>query len=72
LHQFFSIEKYSGDLTRFAAIGDEHALFIVIDKEQKKWIPREDEACFSAFEVCLKHQDQYFELKYENEQFKEY
>jgi catechol-2,3-dioxygenase len=71
LQQFFSIEKYSGDLTRFAAMGDEHGLFIVIDNQQKKWIPREDEAHFSPFEVRLKHQDIFFELKYENGQFEQ-
>ncbi|MBL4649445.1 MAG: hypothetical protein JKY03_06905 [Aureispira sp.] len=69
LCQSFSIEKYSGDLTRFAAMGDEHGLFIVIDNQQKKWIPREDEAYFSSFEVRLKHQNDHFELKYENGQF---
>ena len=69
IHQYFPIEKYSGDLSRFAAMGDEHGLFIVIDNRQKKWIPREDEAYFSPFEVCLKHQDEYFELKYKNGQF---
>jgi catechol-2,3-dioxygenase len=69
LSQFFSIEKYSGNLTRFAAMGDEHGLFIVIDNQQKKWIPREDEAYFSPFEVRLKHQNNHFGLKYENGQF---
>lgn len=69
LHQFFPVEKYSGDLARFAAMGDEHGLFIVIDNRQKKWIPREDEAYFSPFEVCLKHQEKDFELKYENGRF---
>ena len=69
LSQFFLIEKYSGNFTRFAAMGDEHGLFIVIDNQQKKWIPRDDEACFSPFEVRLKHQNNHFELKYENGQF---
>lgn len=69
LQQFFPIEMYSGDLTRFAAMGDEHGLFIVINNQQKKWIPREDEAYFSPFEVRLKHQDTFWELKYENGQF---
>lgn len=69
IQQYFPIEKYSGDLTRFAALGDEHGLFIVIDRQQKKWIPREDVAYFSPFEVRLKHQRHRFDLKYENGQF---
>jgi catechol-2,3-dioxygenase len=69
LSQFFSIEKYSGDFSRFAAMGDEHGLFIVIDNQQKKWIPTDDEAYFSPFEVRLKHGNNRFELKYENGQF---
>lgn len=71
IHQYFPIEKYSGDLSRFAAMGDEQGLFIVIDNKVKKWIPREDEAYFSPFKVCLQHQGKYFELKYENGQFEE-
>lgn len=71
IHQYFPIEKYSGDLSRFAAMGNEHGLFIVIDNKVKKWIPREDEAYFSPFEVRLKHQGKRFELKYENGQFEE-
>lgn len=70
LKQFFSIEKYSGNLSRFAAMGDERGLFIVIDHREKKWIPREDEAYFSPFEVCLTHQGNRFELKYENGAFR--
>lgn len=70
LQQFFPIEKYSGDLSRFAAMGDEHGLFIVIDNQQKKWIPRDDEAYFSPFKIRLKHQDNSLELEYENGQFK--
>ena len=71
IREFFPIEKYSGDLNRFAAMGDEHGLFIVIDNKVKKWIPREDEAYFSPFEVSLRHEEQYFELKYENGQFEQ-
>jgi catechol-2,3-dioxygenase len=71
LSESFPIEKYSGNLTRFAAMGDEHGLFIVIDNKQKKWIPREDEAYLSPFEVDLKHQGNHFKLKYENGQFEE-
>lgn len=68
LSQLFSIERYSGDFNRFTAMGDEHGLFIVIDDE-KTWIPKDDEAYFSPFEVCLKHENNRFELKYENGQF---
>jgi catechol-2,3-dioxygenase len=69
LSQLFSIERYSGDFNRFTAMGDEHGLFIVINNQQKKWIPRDDEAYCSPFDVCLKHENNRFELKYENGQF---
>ncbi len=69
LLQTFPIERYSGDLARFAALGDEHGLFIVINNKQKKWIPRDDEAHFSPFEVHLKHQNSHFELQYKNGMF---
>lgn len=69
LQGVFPIQIYSGNLRRFAAMGDEQGLFIVIDNKQKKWIPRDDEAYYSPFEVHLKHQGKYVALKYENGQF---
>lgn len=45
------IPRYSGDLERFGAMGDEEGLFIVINKETRKWIPNEDVAFASPFEI---------------------
>lgn len=42
---------YSGDLERFCAAGDENGLFIIINKEKKKWFPTDDVAHSSYFRV---------------------
>ncbi len=42
---------YSGDLKNFAAIGEEEGLFIIINKDQRKWLPNEDQAFASPFKI---------------------
>ncbi|WP_242202545.1 VOC family protein [Aestuariivivens insulae] len=43
------IPIYSGDMSRFCALGNEEGLFIVINKSRKKWYPTQDEAYTSDF-----------------------
>ena len=62
----FPIEIYSGSLDRFCAAGDERGLFIIIDNALKKWIPRDDVAVASDFEILLEFEGQEFGLVYEN------
>lgn len=45
------LEIYDGDLEQFCAIGDPHGLFIVIDKNRKKWMPCDDLAFSSPFQL---------------------
>lgn len=66
IQEFFAIEVYSGDLTRFAALGDERGLFIVINDEVKKWIPRDDEPFRSPFEVELEFRKALFKISFED------
>lgn len=68
IQHYFPVELYSGNLERFAALGDEHGLFIVINKEQKKWMPRNDEAYPAPFELTLTHRDVEWQLSYKNGQ----
>lgn len=37
----YQMERYSGDLQRFCAAGDEEGLFILVDEAQKLWYPTE-------------------------------
>lgn len=53
LHQHFQIPQYSGDQHRFCAVGGEEALFIIIQQDQKRWIPNDDLALPIPFEVSL-------------------
>lgn len=69
LNQKLGLTKFDGDLNRFCAIGGEQAMFICIDKNQKKWIPNNDQAHSSPFRVELKLRDQTFELDFRQEEF---
>ena len=43
------IPIFDGDFTRFCALGNEEGLFVLIDKNKKKWYPTMEEAFTSEF-----------------------
>ena len=43
------IPIFDGDFTRFCALGNDDGLFILIDKNKKKWFPTMEEAFTSEF-----------------------
>lgn len=51
------LEIYDGGFDRFCALGDEHGLFICINKNVKDWFPTNDKAHSSEFHIRLVHQD---------------
>lgn len=51
------LEIYDGGFDRFCALGDEHGLFICINKNVKDWFPTNDKAYSSEFHIRLVHQD---------------
>ncbi|MCB0661643.1 MAG: hypothetical protein KDC24_02795 [Saprospiraceae bacterium] len=51
LHFIAKQDIYSGDLHRFCAVGNEYGLFILINPEEKKWIPEMVDARFFPLEV---------------------
>lgn len=53
LNKNAGLEKYFGDYEHFCAVGDDEGLFIVINKEQKDWIPTGDRAFASLFEIKI-------------------
>lgn len=57
---------FSGDTNRFAAIGDEEGLFIVVDKAKKKWLPNDEPCIDFPFDLELKEGDQLYHLAYDN------
>ncbi len=63
----FPVQIYSGNLSQFCAAGDERGLFIIIDNNSKKWIPRDDDAFRSPFIVNLEFSGSAFQLIYEND-----
>ena len=71
LYNVFSQEAglriYDGSFERFCAIGDEHGLFICINKDIKKWIPNDDAAHASRFRLLMQQKASVFEVNYGNE-----
>lgn len=67
LNENFGLEIYSGGFDRFCAIGDEHGLFICVDKNTKEWFPTNDKAYPSYFEVLIDQNEKEYVIEYKNE-----
>ncbi|MDC1221092.1 VOC family protein [Salibacteraceae bacterium] len=67
LNQFTDIEIFDGGFERFCAIGDEHGLFICVNKNVKKWFPTDDEAYSSDFKIELIEKGNTYQFIFENE-----
>jgi catechol-2,3-dioxygenase len=65
LNDKLGLDVYDGNFERFCAAGDEDGLFILIDKNNKKWFPSMDEAYFSEYKVKIENNNsiQYFSYK---------
>lgn len=59
-----NLEEYDGGPKRFCALGDEHGLFICIDKTIKDWFPTNDKAFASAFGVKIETEKGAYEVLY--------
>ena len=51
LNQIGTLPVYSGNFENFCAMGDENGLFIVVNRQQKKWYPTDDPAIPSPFRI---------------------
>jgi hypothetical protein len=51
LNDIKSIDIYDGNFEDFCAIGDEHGLFIVVNKHRKRWFPTGDKTHSSPFRI---------------------
>ena len=67
LNREFGLKKYTGDYEVFCATGDDEGLFIIINKEKKKWFPAEDMAYASPFEININRNGRISALSYNNE-----
>lgn len=67
LHDTTGIEIYDGNFERFCAIGDEHGLFICLNKNVKDWFPTNDKAFSSEFNLRFEEAGNTFDLEFSNE-----
>ena len=68
LKQKCDLQKFSGNLESFCAIGDETGLFIAINKNKKEyWYPTKDKPYSSDFSMELEEKNAIFIVDYRNE-----
>ena len=70
LNSNFGLQKFTGDYRHFCATGDDEGLFIIINKNQKDWIPTGDKAYASAFEIKISVQNAIFGAAFKNDRLK--
>lgn len=70
LHEHTGIEVYDGTFERFCAIGNEYGLFIVINRQLKKWFPIHDPAYISDFKLQCAIQNIGYNIAYTDGIFK--
>lgn len=67
LNETTRLPKYSGDLERFSAIGDESGLIICVNQAIKDWFPTNDTAHSSPFEMDFTNAGERFHLGFHND-----
>jgi|25_taG_2_1085351.scaffolds.fasta_scaffold19861_2 catechol-2,3-dioxygenase len=67
LNSEFGLTKFTGDYEHFCATGDDEGLIIIINKEQKDWIPVGDKAYPSSFEIKISLQNAIFGASFKHE-----
>ncbi|MBO0322237.1 VOC family protein [Muricauda sp. CAU 1633] len=71
LYTIANVEKYDGGFESFCAIGDEHGLFICINKQIKSWFPIGDKANSADFEIKFREQGGRHEIAFVNGEIRE-
>lgn len=66
LKKVVPVPIFDGNFKKFCAIGDEHGLFICINKELKDWFPTDDKAYSSEFEINLEENNQTYAIQFKN------
>lgn len=72
LNEVTGLPIHSGSMRRFCSAGDDNGLFIIINKDLKKyWFPTEDIPYSSDFKITFIEQDIEYSFTYENEILKQ-
>ena len=66
LQKLSQFKIYDGNFERFCAVGDEEGLFIVVNRNLKRWYPTNDLAYSSDFNVKFENLGQSFSVGFKN------
>ncbi len=69
MKKHLDISIFDGNFDRFCAVGDEHGLFIVIDKNKKDWFPKDDTAHTADFLLEAEIKGKIQQLKFSQQTF---
>lgn len=59
---------FSGNLERFCALGNDHGLFVIINKAKKKnWFPTNETPYSANFKVVIESDNKYYKVQFLNE-----
>lgn len=67
LNELMGINIFDGNFESFCVIGDEHGLFICVNKEKRNWFPTHDRAYSSDFKIRVVENSTEYELHYFNQ-----
>ncbi len=70
LQKLSDFKIYDGDFEKFCAVGDEHGLFILINKHRKDWFPTDDKAFSSDFEIEFQNHGRLLEFAFRQGEIK--
>lgn len=64
MNKHLNIDVFDGDFDRFCAVGDDHGLFILVDKSKKDWFPNDDPAYEVDFKLEAEVKGQIYQLAF--------
>lgn len=64
MHRQTNIDIFDGNFDRFCAVGDDHGLFILVDKKKKNWFPKDDPAYPADFQMEAEVKGKTFYLEF--------
>lgn len=67
LNATIQLQIYDGSFEKFCALGDEHGLFICINKNRKMWFPMDDLAHSSDFVADIVQNDKSYQVNFTND-----
>lgn len=67
IHNQSGVDKFDCKSSTFCACGDDHGLFIIVDKAEKTWFPTDDAAKAFPLKVSFENRKKHYTLRMETD-----